>query len=94
MAADTEALINTVNCVGVMGKGIALQFKRRYPQIFKAYEKACKRGDVAIGKTFVTETGELEGAKDRINFPTKDHWRGLYHPPDRYDAHDDHVAGT
>jgi O-acetyl-ADP-ribose deacetylase (regulator of RNase III) len=76
LAADTEALINTVNCVGVMGKGIALQFKRRYPEMFRAYEKACKRGDIAIGKMFVVETGELEGPKYIINFPTKKHWRG------------------
>lgn len=75
LAADTHAIINTVNCVGVMGKGIALQFKRRYPQMFKAYEKACKRGDVAIGKMFVAETGELEGPKYIVNFPTKTHWR-------------------
>lgn len=76
LAADTVALVNTVNCVGVMGKGIALQFKRRYPQMFKAYERACKRGEIAIGNMFVVETGELEGPKYIINFPTKKHWRG------------------
>ncbi|WP_201408622.1 type II toxin-antitoxin system antitoxin DNA ADP-ribosyl glycohydrolase DarG [Mycobacterium paraintracellulare] len=75
LKADTDALVNTVNCVGVMGKGIALQFKRRYPDVFKAYEKACKRGEVAIGKMFVVETGQLDGPKYIINFPTKKHWR-------------------
>ena len=75
LKADTDALVNTVNCVGVMGKGIALQFKRRYPDVFRAYEKACKRGEVTIGKMFVVETGQLDGPKFIINFPTKKHWR-------------------
>lgn len=75
LRADTEALVNTVNCVGVMGKGIALQFKRRYPKMFTAYEKACKRGEVTIGKMFVVDTGQLDGPKHIINFPTKKHWR-------------------
>jgi O-acetyl-ADP-ribose deacetylase (regulator of RNase III) len=75
LEADTEALINTVNCVGVMGKGIALQFKRRYPAMFTAYEKACKRGEVTIGKMLIAETGQLDGPKYIINFPTKKHWR-------------------
>lgn len=73
--ADTEALINTVNCVGVMGKGIALQFKRSYPDMFKQYETACRRGDVAIGRMFVYETGLLHGPRLVVNFPTKKHWR-------------------
>lgn len=60
LRADTEALVNTVNCVGVMGKGIALQFKRRYPEMFTAYEKACKRGEVTIGKMFVVDTVQTE----------------------------------
>ncbi|SKG49615.1 type II toxin-antitoxin system antitoxin DNA ADP-ribosyl glycohydrolase DarG [Mycobacteroides abscessus] len=75
LQADTQALVNTVNCVGAMGKGIALQVKRRYPGIFDAYEKACKRGEVTIGSMFVTETGELGGPQYIINFPTKKHWR-------------------
>jgi O-acetyl-ADP-ribose deacetylase (regulator of RNase III) len=75
LQADAEALVNTVNCVGVMGKGIALQFKRRYPENFEAYEKACKRGEVTIGTMFVTETGHLDGPRYLINFPTKKHWR-------------------
>ncbi|MEU9808558.1 macro domain-containing protein [Mycobacterium sp. NPDC050853] len=75
LKADTQALVNTVNCVGVMGKGIALQFKRRYPDTFTAYEKACKRGEVTIGSMFLTRTGQLEGPEYVINFPTKKHWR-------------------
>jgi O-acetyl-ADP-ribose deacetylase (regulator of RNase III) len=77
LQAQAEALVNTVNCVGVMGKGIALQFKRQYPENFHAYEKACKRGEVTIGRMFVTETGHLDGPRYLINFPTKDHWRRL-----------------
>lgn len=71
LRADTEALVNTVNCVGVMGKGIALQFKRRYPEMFTAYEKACKRGEVTIGKMFVVDTGQLDGPKHIINSPPR-----------------------
>lgn len=73
--ADVDALVNTVNCVGVMGKGIALQFKRRYPDMFAEYARACKRGDVQIGKMFVVPTAQLEGPRYIINFPTKKHWR-------------------
>ncbi|WP_433792657.1 type II toxin-antitoxin system antitoxin DNA ADP-ribosyl glycohydrolase DarG [Actinoplanes sp. CA-252034] len=75
LAADTDALVNTVNCVGVMGKGIALQFKRRYPAVFKAYETACKRGEVRIGEMLVVPTNQMDGPRYVINFPTKKHWR-------------------
>lgn len=75
LAADTEAVVNTVNCVGVMGKGIALQFKRRYPNVFTTYERACKAGEVAPGKMLPVRTGELVGPSWVINFPTKKHWR-------------------
>ncbi len=74
--ADVDALINTVNTVGVMGKGIALQFKRAYPEMFKAYARAAKAGEVAIGRMHVWETGALDGPRFVINFPTKRHWRG------------------
>ncbi|MFD6161772.1 macro domain-containing protein [Nocardia sp. NPDC060256] len=67
--------MNTVNTVGVMGKGIALQFRRAYPEMFAAYQKACERGEVQIGKMHVWETGTLEGPHYIINFPTKRHWR-------------------
>ncbi|WP_008317008.1 macro domain-containing protein [Leptolyngbya sp. PCC 6406] len=73
---DVEALVNTVNCVGVMGRGIALQFKRAYPENFKAYAAACKQKIVQPGKLFVFETGQLTNPRYIINFPTKRHWRG------------------
>lgn len=73
---DTEALVNTVNCVGAMGRGIALQFKKTFPENFKAYENACQRKDVQPGRMFVFETGELTNPRYIINFPTKRHWRG------------------
>lgn len=76
LSADAEALVNTVNCVGVMGRGIALQFKNMFPENFLAYAKACDRGDVQPGRMFVYETGELTNPKYIINFPTKRHWRG------------------
>lgn len=73
--ADAEALVNTVNTVGVMGKGIALMFKEAFPSNYKAYEAACKAGKVQVGHMFVTERRELMGPRWIINFPTKNHWR-------------------
>ena len=70
--ADTEALVNTVNTVGVMGKGVALQFKEKYPLNFKLYSAACKKGEVKIGKMMVTRDSTLEGEKIIINFPDQD----------------------
>lgn len=70
-----DAIVNTVNTVGVMGKGIALQFKRKWPANFKAYEAACKRGEVTPCKMFVFDNGQLAEPKFIINFPTKRHWR-------------------
>ena len=75
LAADVEAVVNTVNTVGVMGKGIALMFKERFPENFKAYEAASKRGEVQVGRMFVTASTELSGPRWIINFPTKKHWR-------------------
>ncbi len=75
LECKAEALINTVNCVGVMGKGIALQFKERFPDNFRAYYKACKAKEVQLGKMFVYETQSLTGPYFIINFPTKGHWR-------------------
>lgn len=75
-ADDAEALVNTVNCVGIMGRGVALQFKNAFPENFKAYEAACRRGDVQPGRMFVFETGQLTNPRYIINFPTKRHWRG------------------
>jgi O-acetyl-ADP-ribose deacetylase (regulator of RNase III) len=76
LTADAEAIVNTVNCVGIMGRGIALQFKNEFPANFKAYEAACAREEVQPGKMFVFETGTLTNPKFIINFPTKRHWRG------------------
>jgi len=74
--SNAEALINTVNTVGVMGKGIALQFKKAYPNNYKAYNQACKNEQVEIGKLFVTKDGNVStGDKIIINFPTKKDWR-------------------
>jgi len=75
LEADVEALVNTVNTVGVMGKGIALMFKERFPHNMQAYARACKAGEVTTGKMFVTETDELMGPRWIVNFPTKQHWR-------------------
>lgn len=74
--SDAEALVNTVNCVGIMGRGIALQFKNKYPENFRAYQQACKQEIVKPGKMFVFETEQLVLPKWIINFPTKRHWRG------------------
>lgn len=76
LAEDAEAIVNTVNCVGIMGRGIALQFKNAYPENFKAYAAACNRHEVQPGRMFVFETGRLTNPHYIINFPTKRHWRG------------------
>lgn len=74
--AETEAIVNTVNCVGFMGRGIAAQFKRTYPENFEAYESACRRKEVVPGRMFVFAAGQLTNPRFIINFPTKRHWRG------------------
>lgn len=74
LASPAQALVNTVNTVGVMGKGIALQLKKRFPVNFKIYEKACNAGDVKIGRMLVVRENTLEGEKVIINFPTKTEW--------------------
>ncbi|HEX9889343.1 MAG TPA: macro domain-containing protein [Nitriliruptorales bacterium] len=74
LEADVDVLVNTVNTVGVMGKGIALQFKQAFPDNFKAYRSACQRNEVRLGKMFVVATGRLS-PKWIVNFPTKGHWR-------------------
>ncbi|MBL8875400.1 MAG: macro domain-containing protein [Phycisphaerae bacterium] len=73
--ARAEAIVNTVNTVGVMGKGIALMFKDKFPENFRAYEKACKADEVRVGRMFVTQSPNLSGPRWIINFPTKKHWR-------------------
>ncbi len=72
---DVEALVNAVNCVGVMGRGIALQFKKLWPANFSAYTAACHRNEVRPGQMFVFETARLTNPRYIINFPTKLHWR-------------------
>jgi len=75
LEAEVEALVNTVNCVGVMGKGIALQFKQAFPENFKQYKKACDKSDVKPGKMFTVGTGNFFSPFYIINFPTKRHWK-------------------
>lgn len=75
LESDAEALVNTVNTVGVMGKGVALMFKEQFPENFKAYERACKDKKIRLGEVFVTERKDLLGPRWIINFPTKGHWR-------------------
>jgi O-acetyl-ADP-ribose deacetylase (regulator of RNase III) len=74
--SDVDAIVNTVNCVGVMGKGIALQFRNKWPENSRAYEIACKAKDVRPGRVFVFDSGGLVKPHFIINFPTKDHWKG------------------
>jgi O-acetyl-ADP-ribose deacetylase (regulator of RNase III) len=76
LKADAEALVNTVNCVGIMGRGIALQFKNAFPENFRAYAAACRRDELRPGRMFVFETRTFTNPKYIINFPTKRHWRG------------------
>ena len=81
--SNADALVNTINIVGVMGKGIALECKKKYPYNFKMYYNACKQNKIQIGKMFVIK----ESNKFIINFPTKKHWRNPskieYHPGEK-----------
>ena len=72
----TEAIVNTVNCVGVMGRGIALSFREAYPENYREYKKACDKGEVVPGRMFVHLAGDMFSKKYIINFPTKRHWKG------------------
>jgi O-acetyl-ADP-ribose deacetylase (regulator of RNase III) len=83
LKARTEALVNTVNTVGVMGKGVALQFRRAYPEMYRAYQKACEAKDVQLGQVQVFDLGGLAGGpRWLINFPTKGHWKARSRLPD------------
>jgi O-acetyl-ADP-ribose deacetylase (regulator of RNase III) len=75
LRADAEALVNAVNTEGVMGKGIALQFKRAFPDNFEAYATAARKGDIQPGKMFVHATARPTNPRFIINFPTKRQWR-------------------
>jgi O-acetyl-ADP-ribose deacetylase (regulator of RNase III) len=70
-----EAIVNPVNCVGVMGKGLALHFKKKYPENFEAYRLACAAGEVQPGRMFIHATGLTQPPRYIVNFPTKRHWR-------------------
>ena len=76
LKAEADALVNTVNCVGVMGRGIALQFKKAFPNNYRAYHSACKRGEVRPGRMLVHDLGPQASPRYVINFPTKRHWKG------------------
>ena len=76
LEADAEALVNAVNTVGVMGKGIALQFRQAFPENYNFYRKACQQKEVVPGKMLVFNTDHLTNPRYIINFPTKRHWRG------------------
>lgn len=76
LKAEADAIVNTVNCVGVMGKGIALQFKKAFPKNFTAYKQACDVQKVKIGEMFVFDTSSSFNPRFIVNFPTKKHWRG------------------
>jgi O-acetyl-ADP-ribose deacetylase (regulator of RNase III) len=73
--ADVEAIVNAVNCVGVMGKGIALEFKKRFPSNFIAYKAACDAKELQLGHVFAFDQGPATNPRYIVNFPTKNHWR-------------------
>ncbi len=75
LEADVEALVKTVNCVGIMGKGITLQFKQAFRDNFHAYANACRKGEVKPGHMFIFPTNRMFNPKYIINFPTKRHWK-------------------
>lgn len=75
LSSTAEALVNTVNTVGVMGKGIALQFKNRFPENYKVYREACKKETFKTGQVLVVREGDLLHQKIIVNFPTKAHWK-------------------
>jgi O-acetyl-ADP-ribose deacetylase (regulator of RNase III) len=76
LEADAEAIVNTVNCVGVMGRGIARQFRKAYPENYKAYKAVCDRKELQPGMMFIFKLNQLFNPRYVINFPTKRHWRG------------------
>lgn len=95
LVAPVDALVNTVNIMGIMGKGIALQFKQAFPAMFRNYEKACKAGEMHLGKTHVFDLGGLAGGpRWIINFPTKGHWRERSRLPDIETGLEDLVASV
>lgn len=77
--SQAQTLVNTVNCVGVMGKGIALEFKKRFPVMYEDYVNRCAKRDVQLGRPYIYTQNNGPGI---VNFPTKDHWRSLAHLDD------------
>jgi O-acetyl-ADP-ribose deacetylase (regulator of RNase III) len=75
LQAEAEAIVNTVNCVGIMGRGIALQFQKAFPDNYKAYKEACSRKEVVPGSMFIFDTGQMVNPRYIVNFPTKRHWK-------------------
>ncbi|OHB64709.1 MAG: Appr-1-p processing protein, partial [Planctomycetes bacterium RBG_13_60_9] len=82
LKAKADALVNTVNCAGVMGRGIALQFKKAFPEVFDVYESVCKRHELKPGMVLVHDLNRFEQPHYVINLPTKRHWRGKSRPED------------
>ncbi len=76
LQADVEALVNTVNCVGIMGRGIALQFRKEFPENYEVYRAACRRQELRPGAMLVFNLNRLQSPRYIINFPTKRHWKG------------------
>ena len=76
LKADVQALVNTVNCVGVMGRGIALQFRKAFPENFKAYKSACDKKQLHPGQMLVCDLNRFQNPRYVVNFPTKKHWKG------------------
>lgn len=74
LKSKAQTIVNTVNCVGVMGKGIALEFRKRFPDMFRDYEQRCERGEVRLGEPYLYKT--LFG-QQIVNFPTKEHWKSV-----------------
>jgi O-acetyl-ADP-ribose deacetylase (regulator of RNase III) len=70
-----DALVNPVNCIGVAGKGLALQFRKAYPDAFKAYALACTTGKVKVGHVYVAQISNMFYPRWLVHFPTKQHWR-------------------
>ncbi|MDC4205136.1 MAG: macro domain-containing protein [Candidatus Manganitrophus sp.] len=76
LQADAQVLVNTVNCIGIMGRGIALQFRKAFPENYKAYKAICDRKQLLPGKMLVHDLNRFENPRYIINFPTKLHWKG------------------
>lgn len=77
--SDADVIVNTVNCVGVMGAGLALSFKHAFPEMFREYHRRCQRGQVVPGQMDVHELPEM---RTLVNFPTKRHWKDKSRPGD------------